>query len=197
MQVTNQLSESDNNLTVNKTICNRNNTRDVLVNFAITNARSLMPKIESFVEMFDELDLSLCVVSESWLKAGRELNLRMNDLENGNNLSMIHKSRKSNRGRNAGGGITIAFNKTKIKLQEYPIRKGKAEIIAATGRVPNIPRKVVVFGIYIPPKNTAKQSKEALELLSDGILKAKSEYEDPIIIIGGDFNRRELSLIHI
>ena len=36
-------------------------------NFLLTNARSLAPKIDSFVENFNERDIDLCVVTETWL----------------------------------------------------------------------------------------------------------------------------------
>ena len=66
------------------------------------------------------------------------------------------------------------IDKKRVKFQEYPIRTGKCEIIAATGKIRNIPRKVVVFAVYIPPKYTAKQNREALDYLNDAVLKAKT-----------------------
>ena len=56
-----------------------------------------------------------------------------------------------------------------------------------------MPRHAVCFiVIYIPPKTKAKQSEQALEVLSDAILKLKTELADPYLIVVGDFNGRDL-----
>ena len=60
------------------------------VNVALTNARSLTPKIDSMVEAFEEMDLSLMLVSESWLKKGKALDKCLTDLEHADCLSLIH-----------------------------------------------------------------------------------------------------------
>ena len=52
---------------------------------------------------------------------------------------------------------------------------------------------MVVFGIYIPPSTRAKNSDRALDLLSDAIAQAKSDFADPMIFVGGDFNKRDLN----
>ena len=115
------------------------------------------------------------------------------DLEEAENIRLIHRSRRSHRGRNAGGGIAIAYNKTRIRLNEYKFKHGNAELVCATGKVLNNPRSIVLIGAYIPPKNTKRQDEETFEYISDLILKVKDEMNDPIIILAGDFNRRNIS----
>ena len=92
------------------------------------------------------------------------------DLELGENLKIVHRSRKSNRGRNAGGGIAIIYNTQKIRLSEFTFKRGRSELVCATGKIPNNPRKIAIIGAYVPPKNTAKQDKEMFEQLSNLIL---------------------------
>ena len=142
----------------------------------VTNARSLAPKIQSMIDNFSELDLNVAIVAESWLKPGESLEREINDLSEGENIGIIHKSRKTRKGRNAGGGIAILFNKTRMKLKERKIKRGNAELVCAAGKLPNHQRNVVIFGIYIPPSTRAKQLRCALELLSDGIGQAKLDY---------------------
>ena len=58
-------------------------------NFLLTNARSLTPKVDSFIENFQERDIDLCVVTETWLH--EEQGIFMDDgvaLDVG--LSLIH-----------------------------------------------------------------------------------------------------------
>ena len=37
------------------------------LNFMLTNARSLAPKVDSFLENFTERNIDICVVTETWL----------------------------------------------------------------------------------------------------------------------------------
>ena len=82
------------------------------INFALTNARSLTPKVTSMVENFCELDLGFMLVTESWLKQGTNLPKELTDLEHAENLKLLHKSRKTRRGKNAGGGVCVVYDKS-------------------------------------------------------------------------------------
>ena len=158
--------------------------------YILTNARSLTPKIESLLDFFDELDLQMAIITESWLKPGKDLERSLRDLEDGERLKIIHKSRPSKRNRTAGCGVAIAFNQDKLKLTERPIKAGRAEIICATGKLPKMARKIVVFAVYIPPKTRAPQVNNIMSTLNDEISRAKTDLNDPVIIIGGDYNKK-------
>ena len=144
------------------------------------------------VDYFNELDLAVALITESWLSEGKKLQHCIDDLNDGENIQILQKSRKSRRGRTAGSGVVIAHDTNKIKLKPFPISCGKAEIIAATGRIANNQRVFVFFSIYISPKTKAKQTQETLDALSDAILIAKTTFRDPIVIVGGDFNKKEV-----
>lgn len=131
------------------------------------------------------------IISESWLSPLSTKNKHFVDLECGENLQVLHKPRKSNKGKPCRGGIAIVFNKLKISLKEYPIRCGQSEIIAAVGRIPDVSRKVVIIGAYPPPKMNANQTKTAMNNIAAAVLKAKTDFCDPIIMIVGDFNRKD------
>ena len=180
-----EISEISSTTTTTRTINRQRVYKPCTVNFALTNARSLTPKVDSMIETFCELDLSTMLVSESWLKKGSSLDNCLTDLEHAENLSLIHKSRASRKGKNAGGGVCIVFDKTKIALKEYPVKAGRSEFVVACGKVANIQRKFVFISAYISPRTKAKQTRETLKNISDAILKAKSELPDPIIIIIG------------
>ena len=143
------------------------------INFITTNARSLSPKINSLVDCFSDLDISFAIITESWLKHNKEMKEGYYDLELGEGMKIIHRSRRSNRGRNAGGGVAIVYDKDRIKLKEFKFRHGKSEIVCATGKLPGNPRPIAVIGVYISTRNTRKQDNEALECISNLILKLK------------------------
>ena len=86
--------------------------------YILSNARSLNPKIGSLIDCFNDLDLHLAIITESWLKPGRELEHDLQDLESGESLAIIHRSRPSKRNRTAGGGVALVYNKDKIRLNE-------------------------------------------------------------------------------
>ena len=132
------------------------------MNFALTNARFLASKADSLVENFCELDLGFMLVTESWLKKGVTLPRNLTDLEHAENLKLIHKSRKSRRGRTAGGGVCLVYDRTKISFKQFPIKTGQSEVVAAVGKIQNIQRKLVVITAYISPKTRAKQSHDTL-----------------------------------
>ena len=54
--------------------CSLNNTDERtpknIFRFLLTNARSLAPKIDSFIENFHERDINLCIATETWLAEG-------------------------------------------------------------------------------------------------------------------------------
>lgn len=112
------------------------------------------------VENFNELELDVAIVAESWLKEGAAPNKDLTDLEHGEGIRVIHKSRKSQKGRNAGGGIAIVYNKSKIKLSNRPMPGcGKTELVCADGKLHDNKRTVIVYGVYVTPKLNADKRK--------------------------------------
>ena len=69
----------------------------------------------------------------------------------------------------------------------------KHEVLAAVGRRVGQRKKIVVVITYIPPYYNADQKRSLFKYMNDCILKIKSKYryDDPYIICGGDFNRRD------
>ena len=83
-------------------------------NFLLTNARSLAPKMDSFIENFSERDTDLGVVTENWLCEGAGL-LRDGsiDLRNGEGIGAIHCGRNEGR---RGGGVGIFYQLSRLKV---------------------------------------------------------------------------------
>ena len=177
-------------LNVNKGL---NKRKTVKLSVLLANARSLAPKMESLIEYFTEHDLHAAIITESWLKDGEALEEAKTDLEMGEDISIIHRNRRSKRGRTAGGGVLIAYNKSSMRLKEVPIKRGQAEIVCATGKIVGLSRKVVTMSIYLPPKLSSAKAREAVGYASSAIGRLKDEMEDPLFFIGGDFNGLDIS----
>ena len=114
--------------------------------------------------------------------------------EQGHTLSFINRFRPMppSRKTNPGGGVSIVFNKNRVSFSEYNIRRKKYELVCAKGRITNNTRPLFVLGIYIPPKMKAGAFAECMELVPEAILKIKAETKNPYIVLGGDFNRRNM-----
>ena len=159
------------------------------VNFLLSNARSLSPKIRSLIEAFQELKIDIAAITETWLKDGSALGGDLIDLEGGTGLKVIYKNRpKTPGGRTAGGGVAIIYNSSTCQLKERKIKKNKFEIICATGKIKKITRPVAVFAAYMPPRLLVAEVAAINEMLATELAAVSSSMKNPIIIFAGDLN---------
>ena len=47
----------------------------------------------SLIELFEEYDLTVAILTETWFKSGGNLDRELEDLEAGENISVINKNR--------------------------------------------------------------------------------------------------------
>ena len=106
------------------------------------------------MDNFKELDIGCAIITESWLRPGIKLDEEIEEIEWSQKLKVIHKSRKTKKGRTAGGGVALLFDQTRCDFKEIPVL-GKYEIVAAIGNIPGLKRKIAVIGTYIPPSYKA------------------------------------------
>ena len=66
--------------------------------------------------------------------------------------------------------------------------------MCGVGRVGKIKRKVVVFVVYVSPSMKRADVDKLREVLSLEIGAAKASYGDPIFMVGGDLNHRDLAV---
>ena len=167
-------------------------TKKNVFTIALINARSLKNKLNSFNETLNELGADVAVVTESWFKStDPSINSILEDFTNKNGYGFLRKDRQTNK---RGGGLVICFNSLKIQLCKAKIPPTKHEVYAAIGRRKGQRRKIIVLAIYIPPTYNSDQNKSLFKYTNDAILALKSKYEDPYIIVAGDFNRRDFNL---
>ena len=181
---------SDENDSVNDTI---NSNSEYSVRLLLTNARSLTPKIDSLVEAFQTLDLNAASITETWFKGGKGLREGLRDLEGRSGIRVLHRSRdgRSNR---RGGGVALAFrtNNCNFKMRNLKQISKDFEVLCAVGKVEKIERPVVIFVIYIPPDMRASALETLKEELSAEIVAVQKSYKNPLIIVNGDMNRRDI-----
>ena len=158
------------------------------MNFSLTNARSLAPKLESLSTAFKELDLHFMMVTETWIKNSRVTTRNLMDYRNARNIGLICKNRRTR-----GGGVCVAFDNSRAKLGRFPLPASDFEIVCASGKLSGFTKKVAIFVVYLPPKMSVPEVGAACAYLADCIEKAKRELDDPYVCIGGDLNNKDIS----
>ena len=86
-------------------------------NIINTNARSISPKIECFIEYLNELNTSVAFFIETWLTDGVPLQNDILDLEEATGFSMLYKNRLPNARGYSTGGVALAFRKSSISFK--------------------------------------------------------------------------------
>ena len=181
----NDLNNTQRDMTLN---CDENAKKNKLrFNLIVANARSLVKKMESLIFTFEEYETSVALLSETWFRTGRRYNNEMMDMELGQDIKFIAKNRAGR-----GGGVAIAFNKNVIDLKEYKLPGNIFEMVCGVGNSTAGNRKMAFISLYIPPRQRAGTTAKLRGVLSDGINKLKSSFDNPIIFVGGDTNNRKL-----
>ena len=161
-------------------------------NFMLTNARSLAPKLDSFIENFNERNIDLSVVTETWLQDNHGL-LQDGDvaLSLGEGIGAIHRGRPPGM---RGGGVGIFYRRSKMKVVDVTPAALRDEIVAALCSVRGVSRKVVCIGAYLTTALDIDGAASFLERINDLIHLVKSKYNDPVIIVAGDWNQAETDI---
>ena len=154
------------------------------------NARSLDRKLKSLIDLFDNANLTVTIITETWLKENDNYNRIKEELLLGNDIDLISCNRTGNK---RGGGVSIAFKRGLIKLEENKFGKDGFELVSAFGRFYKEKRIVVFYGVYLPPSLSKGKADRALEIINDNISLIKAKYESPVIYIAGDFNQFDIN----
>ena len=159
----------------------------------LSNARSLAPKIDSFIENFNERDIDLCVITETWLHD--EMGILQDDgvpLSLGEGIGVVHAGRPVGR---RGGGVGIFFRKSKMKVVDItPSLVSHSEIAVSLCSVRGLSRKIVCVGAYLTTALDERGAEAFLEKINYIIHQIKSKYVDPVIIVAGDWNRADTGI---
>ena len=110
------------------------------------------------------------------MQDSKELEEDLLDLEYGTSIKMIYKNR-SKKGSTItrynnpkrGGGVVIAFNKSRIDLAEHKIENNKFELVAAKGRQFKSGRMIFIFGMSVQPKMKVAEFDSSCECIIEAI----------------------------
>ena len=71
----------------------------------------------------------------------------------------------------------------------------KRQILVCRGRIRSVSSEVVTFSIYLPPGIPCKKLTDIKEPLTDAKSEATAKANQPWLVLGGDFNRYDMSVL--
>ena len=185
----NNKSENEDKFDQNETTSDEDENKiEKRLSFASTNARSLPPKICSMIECFRELELSFFCITETWLKNDPATEREKKEMFESEKIKLLAKNRGTR-----GGGVCVAVNTLLMDMSIIPLPNNKYEVLGCVGRVKNVDNELVVITVYLPPKMSAPVLENFCEFLGDAIEHVKNKYNNPFVVITGDFNRKDIS----
>ena len=148
-----------------------------------TNARSICPKVGSFIDCYKEMDACLAVITETWLRDGQQLEDDVDDLLHGAGVGLITKNRLPNARGVAHGGVAIAFRDSVLAAKEISIDNPENyEVLAAVCTIGGHARKLICIAAYIPPNYTVARGRGCLEFLAEIVTNVKRKYREPCLL---------------
>ena len=168
-----------------------NKTQFNLIN---TNARSLRPKIASFIRCFANLTLTLAIISETWLAGGSRLEREAEDLLLGQGLAVNYLNRAPSTNGVAHGGVAVISRNSCTGVTPFLFPNPEAfEVLPLQLKEFSIARRFFVIAAYIPPGYAVPRGKACLEHIRNIVLHIKNTSQDPYILVAGDFNQWDIS----
>ena len=131
-----------------------------------TNARSLCPKINSLIDCFEELGVTVGVVTETWLSDGEGLEDDVQDLAHGAGLGMMYRNRPTNDRGYSHGGVAILYQTSACDFKKLDFPNPESfEVLVGVGSLPGHSRKIIFVACYLPPGYDVPRGKRCFCLL--------------------------------
>ena len=143
---------------------------------------------------FGSLGLNVACITECWFRGGAELKDFLLEIEGETGLKIHHKSRDG-RKKKSGGGVAIVFDSGTCNFKNRTLKHVpmEAEVLCVAGFVRRVARRVVIFVVYVPPATSVPVWESTREAIPVEVGVALKSYKNPIVLVTGDFNHRDMS----
>ena len=155
------------------------------------NARSLLPKLESLFDCMSERDAHFGVITETWIKDGKQLIDLADDLKNAYSLGIIARNRGPNANNSrAYGGVALVYRLSLASFKHFTFpNPDDYEVLATLGKVKGIKPKIFCLSCYAPPNIGSLRASGMIVYISDLVAEAKRKLGDVLVVVSGDFNQ--------
>ena len=148
-----------------------------------------MPKTNSLLDCFTEMDIDCAVLTETWLQDRQVESLR-EDLTLGSGLNILTRNRRPAENGVAYGGVAVVWREELGSFRLLEFKNPECyEVLVAVGSLRGHSRKLVVLACYVPPGYNRFRGASALEYIEGLVIQVKRRYEDPYVVLAGDFNQ--------
>ena len=146
----------------------------------------------SLLDCFTELEVDIAVITETWLRDA-EVGEITQDLLLGSGLGLLARNRPPGENGVSYGGVAVVWRekigKTVLVDNKNP---KKYEVMTAATSLKGHSRKLLTIACYFPPGYSRIEGNGAIDYLEDLVVELKRRFQDPYIIIAGDFNQWEV-----
>ena len=161
---------------------------------AVSNLRSLIPKIRNFAQDIHEREIGVGLLTEVWQKTDKKKHIfEIERLMHMEGLKYISTTRPSNK---RGGGAAIIVDMEKFSLEKLGVSiPHNLEIVWGIMR-PKVAissglKEIIVVSFYCPPRSTKKS--KLLDHILTTVHMLLSKYPSAGLIIGADKNDLNIS----
>ena len=173
---------------------NRLEVGESLPIIAVSNLRSLTPKLYNFKNDMIEREISVALLSEVWEKANcKKQQYEIEKMLQLEGLKYISTPRTTKR----GGGAAIVVNLSKFSLEKIQVLiPHQLEVVWGLLRPKKVTsriREIIVCAFYSPPKS--KKNSKLLDHLMSTTHFLLSKYPNAGLVLGGDKNDLKIATL--
>ena len=156
------------------------------------NARSIFNKSDNLTEMLRQIGPDLCIISETFERERKKIDSVLNS-RHFKSISCYRKNRAP------GGGCAILYNESRFSVTNLEIAAPEeiescwALVVPKSSSNLRI-KRIAVGSYYVSPRSRHKD--DFIEHIIGSIHQLRAKYENDVsFLVGGDFNRLEISEI--
>ena len=129
------------------------------------------------------------MITETWLKDSMDNEIR-ETLHEKYSSGIITRNREAGPNGVAYGGVSVVWKESFAQMKELSYKNpDNFEVLTAAASLRGLSRKLVTICCYIPPNYLKKRAVSCMDHVVNIIVDVKRKYQDPYILVGGDFNQ--------
>ena len=164
----------------------------IVINIGNLNCRSIKNKLSSFEQLVLESEFDITCVTETWLEEGEELEELKADMGDKLDARIYLHNRIKTKEKKRGGGVALILNRQKFGPARIIVAQTKNEVELLAIQTDIHRNKIVVIGIYCPPRKRPKEKamNEVVKIIGD----VRKRWGAIPLVVLGDLNNANFDL---